>query len=62
MGLPWWLSGKEPTCQCRRHGFDPWSSKILPYTSEQLSPCATAFEPVLESLGAASTEFMGHNY
>ena len=23
-GLPWWLSGisKEPTCQCRRHGFD----------------------------------------
>ena len=22
--LPWWLSGKEPTCQCRRHGFHPW--------------------------------------
>ena len=22
-GLPWWLSGKEPTCQCRRHRFDP---------------------------------------
>ena len=22
-GLPWWLSGKESTCQCRRHGFDP---------------------------------------
>ena len=21
-GLPWWLSGKESTCQCRRHGFD----------------------------------------
>ena len=21
-GLPWWLSGKEPACQCRRHGFD----------------------------------------
>ena len=20
-GLPWWLSGKEPTSQCRRHGF-----------------------------------------
>ena len=19
----WWLRGKEPTCQCRRHGFDP---------------------------------------
>ena len=23
-GLPWWLSGKEPTCQCRRRGFNPW--------------------------------------
>ena len=27
VGIPgWWLSGKEPTCQCRRHrrrGFDP---------------------------------------
>ena len=21
--LPWWLSGKESTCQCRRHVFDP---------------------------------------
>ena len=26
--LPWWLSGKEPACQCRRHGF-PWVGKIL---------------------------------
>ena len=23
MRLPWWLSGKESSCQCRRHGFDP---------------------------------------
>ena len=23
-----WLSGKEPTCQSRRHGFDPWVEKI----------------------------------
>ena len=22
--LPWWLSGKESFCQCRRHGFNPW--------------------------------------
>jgi len=22
-GLPWWLYGKEPTCQWRRHRFDP---------------------------------------
>ena len=26
--LPPWLSGKEPTCQCRRHGFQPWVQKI----------------------------------
>ena len=29
--LPRWLSGKESTCQCRRHrrqGFDPWVGKI----------------------------------
>ena len=21
--LPWWVSGKESPCQCRRHRFDP---------------------------------------
>ena len=26
-GLPWWLSGKESPCQCRRHRFDPWIGK-----------------------------------
>ena len=26
--LPWWLSCKEPTCQHRSHGFDPWVGKI----------------------------------
>ena len=26
-GLPWWLSGKKSTCQCGRHGFDPWVGK-----------------------------------
>ena len=34
-GLPWWLSGKESACQCRKHRFDPWSRKI-PHASEQL--------------------------
>ena len=24
--LPWWLSDKESTCQCKTHGFDPWST------------------------------------
>ena len=26
--LPKWLSVKEPDCQCRRLGFDPWEGKI----------------------------------
>ena len=26
--LPWWLSGKETTCQCMRCRFDPWVGKI----------------------------------
>ena len=25
---PWWLSGKEPACQCRRRLSDPWVRKI----------------------------------
>ena len=37
MGLPWWLNGKESTCQSRRHGFDPWARK-LPHAVGQLSP------------------------
>ena len=26
-GLPRWYNGKESTCLCRRHGFDPWVGK-----------------------------------
>ena len=26
--LPWWLSGKNSTCQCRRHRFNPWVRKV----------------------------------
>ena len=26
-GFPWWLSGKESTCHCRRHEFDCWVRK-----------------------------------
>ena len=29
-GLPRWLNGKEPTCQCSRHGFDP-SIGMIPW-------------------------------
>ena len=42
-GLPWWHSGWESTCQCRGHGFEPWSGRI-PYAAQQLSPCATTTE------------------
>ena len=27
-GLPWWFRGKESACQCRRHRFSFWVSKI----------------------------------
>ena len=37
VGFPWWRSGWESTCQCREHGFEPWSGKI-PHTAEQLGP------------------------
>ena len=58
-GRPWWLSDEESACQSRGHQFDPWSGRI-PCASEQLSPCATASEPVLWSPGAATTESSGH--
>ena len=32
-------------CQCREHGFDPWSGKI-PHTAKQLSLCTTPAEPL----------------
>ena len=54
IGLPWWLRGKEPACQCRRHGFHPWPGKIQ-RAVEQLSPCSTTIEPVLQGPGATST-------
>jgi hypothetical protein len=27
LGLPWWLSGEEATCQCRRQGLNLWVRK-----------------------------------
>ena len=61
-GLPWCLSGKESTCQCRRHRFNPWSRNI-PHASEQLthapqllSLCYRAWEPKLPSPHTATSE------
>ena len=43
-GFPGGSVIKKSACQCRRHGFDPWSGKI-PHALEQLTPCASAVEP-----------------
>ena len=40
-GLPWWLSGKESACQCRRPEFNPWVGKI---------PCRRKWQPAPELL------------
>ena len=50
----WCLSGKECTCQCRRHEFDSWSG--IPHAPQQLSQCTTTVEPVLLSPVATTTE------
>ena len=60
-GLPWFLSGKEFTRQCRRHEFDPWSMKI-PCATGQLSPWATTTATGLWSLRAATPEPAPCNY
>ena len=41
MGFPGGASGKEPTCQCKRHkrpGFDPWMRKIPKRRESQPTP------------------------
>ena len=35
---PWWLSGKEFTCQCRRHELDPWVRRIPWKRKQQPTP------------------------
>ena len=60
-GLPWWHSGWESACQCRGHGFEPWSGKI-PYATERLGLCTATAEPVLWSPPATTAEPMCHNY
>ena len=36
--FPRWLSGKESTCQCRRHRFNPWVGRIPWRRKWQLTP------------------------
>ena len=51
-GLPWWLSGKESACPCRRHGLDPPGRSHVPWSN-------LAQAPQRLSLGAAATEAPG---
>ena len=37
-GLPWWLSGIESACQCRRHRFNSWVRNISWTRKWQLTP------------------------
>ena len=53
-GLPWWFSGWESACQCRGHGFDPWSGRF-PHVVEQLSP-------MCHNYWASTLEPVSHNY
>ena len=49
--------GEECTCQCRRHGFNPWSRKIPHAGGPQLlSMCSRAQEPKLLSPHATTNE------
>ena len=64
-GLPWWRSGWESACQCRGHGFEPWSGRI-PYAAEQLGPWATttepaSLEPVLRNKRGCDSERPAHH-
>ena len=36
--VPWWVSGKESTCQCRRCRCDPWIGKIPWWRRQQPTP------------------------
>ena len=37
-GLSWWLSGREPSCECRRCGFDLRVRKITRRRKQQPTP------------------------
>ena len=64
-GLPWWLSGKESACQCRRCCI-PWVGKI-PLQKEMATHCSTlALEiPWTEEPGelqSTGSQRVGHDW
>ena len=62
--LPWWLTGKESACQCRKHGFDPWIGKIAWKRKENSNPLQYSLlgkchgQGSLQSIGS---QRVGHN-
>ena len=62
MGLPWWLSGEESTCQCKRHDSIPGSGRShvsrrnYACVPQLLSLYSGAQEPQLLSPHATTTE------
>ena len=66
VGFPGDTSGKEPTCQCRRHtrcGFNPWASKI-PWRM-QCTQCFAWRIPQIEDSGGLwfiGSQRVGHNW
>ena len=45
-GLPWWLSDKESSCQCRKHRCDPWVEKIPWRRAWQPTPVFLSEKPM----------------
>ena len=64
-GVPRWLSGKEPACQCRRGDFDPHIRKSPWKRKWQLTPVFFAWEApwtqVLGRLQSMGSQRVGHD-
>ena len=58
MGLSWWLSGKESTCQCRTRQFDPWIRKI-PLEEEMATHSSILAWEMLWTVGPGQLQSMG---
>ena len=64
-GFPGGAVVENLPCQCRGHGFEPWSGKI-PHAAEQLGPWATitelaCLEPVLRNKRGHDSERPAHH-
>ena len=64
-GLPFWLNGKESTCQCRKHGSNPWVVKIPWRRKWQPTPLFLPGKPHgqrrLAGYSPCASKRMGHN-